>query len=95
MSRYTVSLAGLADLVERMALFDRAVEARLAQVDAVARSLAARWTGQAAASYATAHAECVRDVDEMRGAVARLRTAVATAHSNYSSAVAANTRMWG
>jgi WXG100 family type VII secretion target len=89
-----VSLPALAEVVERMAAYDRAVEAQLARIDARARSLSATWTGTAATSYAAAHAEWSRDLAEMRAAVRRLRAVAATAHGNYSAALAANRAMW-
>jgi WXG100 family type VII secretion target len=89
-----ISLPALADVLERMAAYDRAVEAQLAHLDARCRSLSATWSGDAASSYATAHAECSRDLATMRDAVRQLREIAATAHGNYSAAITANRSMW-
>lgn len=91
---FTVRLSELADVVERMARFDEAVDAQLSSVQARITSLAATWTGGAATSYAETHAECTRDLAAMRAAVQRLRHLAATAHGNYSAAVSANATMW-
>jgi len=94
MTRIHVSLNALEELLDQMASFDHALELRLARAEAIARSLAATWSGAASSSYATAHASCERDLAELRSAMRRLRGNVATAHANYGSAVAANARMW-
>jgi ESAT-6 family protein len=90
----TVSLPGLAEVVERLASFDRAVEAQLSSIDARMAGLALTWTGAAASSYADAHARWASDLAAMRAAVHQLGRLAATAHDNYSAAVAANRAMW-
>jgi WXG100 family type VII secretion target len=89
-----VSLPALDEVLERMAAYDRHVEQQLDRIDAQARNLAASWSGNAAASYAGAHAECTTDLACMRSALRALREAVATAHGNYTAAIAANRAMW-
>ena len=91
---FAVSLPALAEVVDRMVAYDRAVGGQLERIDAQVRGLAMTWTGAAAASYETAHAQWTRDLAQMREAALRLRAVVATAHGNYAAAVAASRAMW-
>ena len=94
MTRIHVSLATLAELIERMAVVERELESRLSQLDRVAAGLALTWRGSASASYAAAHAGCERDLVQMRTALTGLRANVTTVHGNYAAALSANARMW-
>jgi WXG100 family type VII secretion target len=89
-----VALSELAGVVDRMAAFDRAVEAQLEVIDAQLRVLAATWRGPAVTAYLEAHAAWTRDLLTMRAAVTGLRSHAATAHGNYHAAVTANRTMW-
>jgi WXG100 family type VII secretion target len=91
---YRVSLPALLGVVDRLAAFDRTLAAKLAHVEATLRTVAAIWDGTAEATYELAQRRWDRDLDELRAAVTRMHTAAATAHGNYSSAVAANAAMW-
>ncbi|MGN6605867.1 MAG: WXG100 family type VII secretion target [Jatrophihabitans sp.] len=91
---FAVDLDGLADLVARMAAFDRAAEALGRRIDATVTGLATTWTGDAATSYEAAHARWRRDLDDLREAVTALHGVAHAAHHNYSAALAANRSMW-
>jgi WXG100 family type VII secretion target len=53
------------------------------------------WTGGAAAAQLAAHEQWREGARQMREGLDAMREAARTAHGNYSSAVAANQRMWG
>lgn len=92
MTRLTVDLDALAGLVERMSLFGD----QLARVhdDVDGRLHGLRWTGEAAAAQAAAHAQWSAAVGELHSALSSLRSIAATAHANYNAAAAANRQMW-
>jgi WXG100 family type VII secretion target len=91
---FAVSLEALADVVERLAAFDRSVETALGELDARIARLHATWTGAAADEQRAAHGRWSAGARDMREAVVALRRIASTAHGNYSAAAAANRRMW-
>jgi WXG100 family type VII secretion target len=94
MSAFAVQLESLADVVDRMALFEREVEERLGELESRMSRLHGTWTGAAAEEHRAVHERWMTGAREMRDAVATLRRIGSTAHSNYSSAITANQRMW-
>ncbi|MEE3063707.1 MAG: WXG100 family type VII secretion target [Actinomycetota bacterium] len=84
----------LADAVQRMAEFQRYAESMLSEIDSLVSNLHTTWTGVGAAAHAEAHQHWARGEAMMREALARLRTAGATAHSNYTGAMSTNLAMW-
>jgi WXG100 family type VII secretion target len=84
----------LADAVHRMTEFQKYAEDMLNQIDSLVSNLHGTWTGQGAAAHAEAHRHWARGEAMMREALARLRTAGATAHRNYTGAMATNLAMW-
>jgi ESAT-6 family protein len=95
MSSFAVDIELLQDVVDRMAAFENGLDERLAEVDARISRLHHVWTGAAAAEQARAHREWLAGAQQMREAVAALRAIGATAHANYTAAIAANRQMWG
>jgi WXG100 family type VII secretion target len=91
---FRVDPEALAEAVRRMAEFGRHTETMLGEIDALVTDLHATWTGQGAAAHAEAHQHWVRGEAMMREALARLRAAGATAHRNYTGAVATNLGIW-
>jgi len=91
---FRVDPEALAEAVRRMAEFGRGTETMLGEIDALVTDLHATWTGQGAAAHAEAHQHWVRGEAMMREALARLRAAGATAHRNYTGAVATNLGIW-
>jgi WXG100 family type VII secretion target len=94
MSEFAVPLEPRADVVQRMADFERAVEQQAADVAARVDRLHATWTGAAADEHALAHRRWTDGVHELRAAIGALRRIASTAHGNYTAAVSANRRMW-
>ncbi|HEX5495990.1 MAG TPA: WXG100 family type VII secretion target [Mycobacteriales bacterium] len=94
MTRHTVDLARLRDVVEQMAQFEADLNSALEDVDSRVTRLHDGWTGQAAKAHRAAHRRWRQGATEMHQALVTMRGIAETAHSNYSSAVAANTRMW-
>jgi WXG100 family type VII secretion target len=94
MTGFAVPLEALADVVERMAGFERAVEQQAADVATRVDRLHATWTGAAADEHALAHRRWTDGVHELRAAIRALRRIASTAHGNYSAAVSANRHMW-
>jgi WXG100 family type VII secretion target len=91
---FRVDPEALADAVQRMADFQRRAEDMLAEIDSGVTRLHAAWTGEGAAAHAEAHRRWARGEAMMREALARLHTAGATAHRNYTGAMAKNLSMW-
>ena len=94
MSRLRVDLAELDRLVERMCLVQQQLGHLRAELDARVAQLHLTWTGEAAAAQVLAHERWAAGAAEVQEALAALHAIAATAHGNYSSAVAANRRMW-
>jgi WXG100 family type VII secretion target len=91
---FRVDPAALNEAVQRMAAFARYAEDTIAEIDSRVTCLRATWTGQAAAAHAEAHQHWVRGEAMMRAALAQLQAAGATAHGNYTGAMATNLTMW-
>ncbi len=91
---FRVDPEALADAVQRMAEFERHAESLVAEMDSAVRDLHATWSGAGAEAHAEAHRRWTRGEATMREALARLRGAGATAHANYTGAMATNLAMW-
>ncbi|MEP6696067.1 MAG: WXG100 family type VII secretion target [Pseudonocardiales bacterium] len=92
---FTVDLDKLDGVVTRMGIFEKSIEARLAELDGRIQKMHGVWCGAAAAAQLATHREWMAGAREMRAGLVALKAAAATAHANYSAAVAANVRMWG
>lgn len=91
---FRVDPQALDDAVQRMAEFGRYAESMLAEIDSLVASLHTTWTGDGATAHAEAHRHWARGEAMMREALARLRTAGADAHRNYTAAMSTNLDMW-
>lgn len=91
---FHVDLDEVAHVIERIAATDQDVEALAADLDATRLRLHDAWHGVSADAHERAHAELVRGLATMRAALRGMRTAVSTAHGNYSGAADANLAMW-
>jgi WXG100 family type VII secretion target len=91
---FRVDPAALADAVQRMAEFGRHAEGLVAEIDSLVTKLHATWSGEGATAHAEAHRRWTRGEATMREALARLNSAGATAHANYTGAMAQNVAMW-
>jgi WXG100 family type VII secretion target len=94
MSRVTVDLERLAELIDRMEHVQSQLTRTHDEADARVRQLRVTWTGTAAARQARAHEQWTAGALEVQHALAVLRSIAATAHANYRSAASANRRMW-
>lgn len=77
-----------------MAEFGRYPESMLTEIDSLVSNLHVTWTGEGATAHAQAHQHWARGEAMMRAALAQLHAAGATAHGNYTSAMAKNLAMW-
>ncbi|BBZ73360.1 WXG100 family type VII secretion target [Mycobacterium paraseoulense] len=91
---FRVDPQGLADVVQRMAAFQRYAEDMITEIDSRVARLHTTWTGQAATAHAEAHRHWVRGEAMMREALAQLEKAATTAHGNYTGAMSTNLGMW-
>jgi WXG100 family type VII secretion target len=91
---FRVDPAALNEAVQRMAEFARYAEDVVAEIDSRVTRLHTTWTGEAAAAHAEAHQHWVRGEAMMRAALAQLKQAGATAHTNYTGAMKTNLTMW-
>jgi WXG100 family type VII secretion target len=91
---FAVDLERLDGIVSKLAGFEQTLERRIADVDARVQRIHGVWCGDAAAAHLAAHREWMDGARRMRTALAEIAEAAATAHANYSAAVAANKQMW-
>ena len=91
---FRVDPDALAGAVQRMAEFQRHAESMLTEIDSLVANLHATWTGEGAAAHAEAHQYWARGEAMMREALAKLRAAGATAHSNYTGVMSTNLALW-
>jgi WXG100 family type VII secretion target len=91
---FRVDPDALADAVQRMAGFQRHAESMLTEIDSLVTNLHATWSGEGAAAHAEAHQNWAAGEAMMREALAQLKAAGATAHRNYTGAIAKNLGMW-
>jgi len=91
---FVVDLEQLDSVMSRLAAFEQTLERHIADVDARVQHIHGVWSGDAAAAHLAAHRGWMAGAQEMRTALAEIKAAAATAHSNYSAAIAANKQMW-
>ena len=91
---FSVDPEVLADSVDAMSDYHRAVQSMLDEIETMVENLHIRWTGQAATAHAAVHREWTSGAQMMREALGRLKSAGTTVHGNYTGAIAANKRMW-
>ena len=91
---FQVDPAALDEAVQRMAAFVRYAEDMITEIDSRVTRLHTTWTGEAAAAHAEAHQRWVRGEAMVREALAQLKRAGATAHTNYTGAMKTNLGMW-
>jgi WXG100 family type VII secretion target len=91
---YRADLTALSDLVARLEAFDVRAESLATDLDAQVRRLHGEWSGPSADAHQVAHREWLSGARQLRAAAGELRSAVATARTNYAAAMSANARMW-
>lgn len=91
--RYRVELVELLAFVDKLQSFERRAEALAARVDGQVAGLHDSWSGTAAEAHRAQHDEWMSGAEQMREALAQLRAAAHTAHSNYTDAAQANLDM--
>jgi WXG100 family type VII secretion target len=91
---FSVDLARLAHIVERMGHYQELVDGMLGEVDSAVKNLHSAWEGAASRAHADAHAEWRSGADLMRDALRQLQSAGSHAKKAYDGAVEANTTMW-
>lgn len=91
---FRVDPASLSDAVARMAEFGRHAEAMIAEIESLVTRLHVTWTGEGAASHAEAHRHWAGGEAMMREALAQLRSAGHSAHTNDTAVMSANQSMW-
>lgn len=95
MAGFSVDLEELLAGVDHMTAFHSTLEQTLASVRASVTALGMTWHGDAASAQESAQRQWDDGAQQLREALAQLRDIAEQAHSNYSNAVATNTRMWG
>jgi WXG100 family type VII secretion target len=94
MPAYAVDLDRLDAAVALLAARTAVVDDALDTLDAQVAALHVVWSGAAAAAQDDAHRAWLAGARDMRDGLAAMQAAAATAHANYSAAVAANLAMW-
>jgi WXG100 family type VII secretion target len=87
---FSVDPDALSHAVQRMTEFVQHTDSVVAEIDSLVKQLHHTWSGQAAAAHAEAHRHWSHGEATMREALARLKTAGAAAHHNYTGAMATN-----
>ena len=95
MAGFSVDLEALAAGVDQMSAFHSTLEQTLASVRSSVAALGLTWHGDAASAQEIAQRQWDDGAQQLREALAQLRDIAEQAQSNYSNAVATNTRMWG
>ena len=95
MAGFSVDLEALAAGVDQMSVFHSTLEQTLASVRSSVAALGLTWHGDAASAQEIAQRQWDDGAQQLREALAQLRDIAEQAQSNYSNAVATNTRMWG
>ncbi|MEV0027860.1 WXG100 family type VII secretion target [Nocardia sp. NPDC050793] len=92
--RFRVDLEQLDAAIDTMDKFGKTVADWLAEIDRQIADLHLSWSSQAATAQRTAHDKWSAGVDEMRENLSELREVARIAHTNYSSAIELNQKMW-
>ncbi|MBJ7339787.1 WXG100 family type VII secretion target [Mycolicibacterium sp.] len=95
MASFSVDLEALLAGVDQMSDFHSKLEQTLASVRSSVSALGVSWHGDASSAQESAQQQWDAGAEQLREALAQLRDIAEQAHSNYSNAVATNTRMWG
>ena len=95
MAGFSVDLEALLAGVDHMSAFHSNLEQKLASVRSSVSALDLTWHGDAAAAQESAQQQWNDGAQQLQEALAQLRDIAEQAQSNYSNAVATNTRMWG
>jgi WXG100 family type VII secretion target len=93
-TEHVASSEQMQEVVDDLQSITTALEDALAEAEQAATRLHAAWAGQAADAHRGAHDRWAADATAMNTAIAKLRTLLATARSNYDSAASTNLRMW-
>ncbi|CDO09888.1 WXG100 family type VII secretion target [Mycolicibacterium cosmeticum] len=91
---FGVNTDELMAIVDRIAAFEKRIEAMIADVDRQVEGLHATWQGTAASAQADAHRRWTAGAQQMRDALKDLHEAGSKAHRNYTGAARANLSMW-
>jgi WXG100 family type VII secretion target len=95
MAGFSVDLEALLGGVDQMSAFHSNLEQQLASVRSSVSALGLTWHGDAASAQDAAQQQWDDGAQQLRDALVQLRDIAEQAHSNYSNAVATNSRMWG
>ncbi len=91
---YSLDVDDLATVIDDLARCHTALSELAVDLERRISELHLAWDGQAAQAHRRAQASWDQGFREMRHALARMRQAADTAHSNYTSAAAANHQLW-
>lgn len=92
---YSVNLAHLRELSEKLQLLTAQAVSLCENVDEQAAVLKENWSGEAYEGYELAHRRWIRDAKIMRDDSYELKSHVVQAHNNYAEALCHDRGMWG
>jgi WXG100 family type VII secretion target len=92
---HTVHLAQLAEVIDELTRITAELDEALSDADAASHRLHGTWEGDSSEAHTVAHFSWSNDSHDMATALAEMRVLLRGAHDNYSSAIEANTKMWG
>lgn len=91
--RYRVELEALLAFADTLQTFEDRAESIAARVDEQVANLHTSWSGHGASAHLAQHQEWMTASQQMREALASLRTTAHNAHRNYTDAVELNMAM--
>ncbi len=91
---YSIDLGELDTIVSDLEALERELESTTNDLERQIARLHESWEGEAAVAQREAHQEWERGMNDMRAALAQMRTAARTAHGNYTLAQTTNLSMW-
>ena len=89
-----VDFEQLSAAVAHMERFGREVSECLEGIEQTMATLRASWHGEGSDAQAQAEQQWEDGAEQMRSALAQLKTIAETAHKNYTNAVDQNGKMW-
>jgi WXG100 family type VII secretion target len=92
---HSVHLSQLAEVIDELDRITAELNDALEDADTASHRLHGTWEGDASAAHTVAHTSWSDESHEMAQALVEMRTLLRGAHSNYSAAIEANTKMWG
>jgi len=91
---FAIDLDGLDEVINDLESCERELERLTTDLAMQVRELQGQWEGLTATAQREAHQQWEQGMDDMRVALAQMRSAARVAHGNYALAISTNLGMW-